>query len=113
MGKIFWTGERLAIAAKMWKQGALIAEIARILDTTEDAVSGAANQRRTMFPRRKNYIVRDYGTVEREPDQPAKVMPVHPDRVTRTTISGAKVTLPRVPFIDGYCRSNELSGEAI
>ncbi|WP_434733749.1 hypothetical protein NL154_05615 [Rhizobium sp. YTUHZ044] len=26
----------------------------------------------------------------------------HPDRVARTTLSGAVVTLPRIPTIDGY-----------
>jgi GcrA cell cycle regulator len=111
MGKVFWTGEKLAGAIRLWKDGARVSEIALQFDTTDDSVSGLIARSRHLFPKRKSYIKRCERPAKARVDI-VRVEPCRPDRVTRTTISGAKVTLPRVPFIDGHVRSNELAGEA-
>lgn len=102
MPKIVWTGERLAEASAMWNRGAPTAELAARFDSSEDAINSLASYRRDLFPRRKTHFRRSAATIrpvalKEEP----KVAPVYPDRVTRETVSGALITLPRVVFIDG------------
>lgn len=103
-----WTESMINSAAKMWVRGLTVTEIGKSFGMPKNSVCSMTHRNRDRFPKRREY---------RPPKPKKKPIPVvrlsdHIPRVTRTTITGAKVTLPRVSFIDGYCRSNELAGEA-
>lgn len=78
-------------ASHMWKAGFNSGEIAKHFGIKQGAVENMVARDRHLFPRRDEYVP------IKETPKPVN----HPDRVTRTTITGAKITLPRVVFIDG------------
>ncbi|MBX5238648.1 GcrA family cell cycle regulator [Rhizobium sp. NLR22b] len=93
MTDVFWTEERIAKAEKLWSEGLSARAIADIVGSKKNTVINMAFRHRDRFPARQ-------GPRRRGPYTPTK--PTHyPDRVTRITTSGASVTMPRVPTIDG------------
>jgi len=94
---VFWTEDKIARAAKLWQDGVPAQEIAEAFGSRKNTVINMASRNRDRFPSRQP---------RREPQEALLVEPPqpihHPDRVKRVTISGAEVTLPRVPFIDGH-----------
>ena len=106
-----WTEENKQAAAQLWAKGLAIYRIAVAFDTSEDAIGCLAKRNRSMFPKRppapkRNYYRREGANdpiIRRfEPPKPQQPkVRAYADRVTRHTISGAKVTMPRVTFIDG------------
>lgn len=93
MTELFWTEERIAKAQKHWEEGLPARAIADLLGSTKNTVISMAHRNRERFPeRQKSRQAIAYEAPGRK---------VYPDRVKRTTISGAVVTMPRVPTIDG------------
>ncbi|MBB3521070.1 GcrA family cell cycle regulator [Rhizobium sp. BK456] len=93
MTELFWTEERIAKAEQLWSEGLTARAIAEVVGSTKNTVISMAHRNRPRFPERQKH---------REPvayEVPPKVF--HPDRVKRITVSGAEVTMPRVPTIDG------------
>lgn len=80
----------------MWADGISSLAIASEFETSIGTVCSMLSRYRDMFPARRKSIPRKPKT---DLAPPAKQGPK--DRVVRTTISGAKVTLARVPTIDG------------
>lgn len=81
-------------AAKLWADGIPASEIADQLGCTRRYLYNVAEHHRDHFPVR---YVNTRAVSEAKAQQPTP-----PDRVRRITLSGAVVTLPRIPTIDGY-----------
>jgi len=95
---VTWTGERLDRAVRLWRLGISTAEIAEMFGVSYGTIQSLACYRRDLFPDRG----RAFKPVEIDPQVFAPKTTA--DRVTRTTLSGANITLPRVTFIDGPYR---------
>ncbi|NEJ74887.1 GcrA cell cycle regulator [Rhizobium phaseoli] len=96
MRELFWTEDRIVKAAQLWNEGRSARQIAELFGSKKNTVINMAHRNRDRFPARQD-------TRQKPPEvDPAPVEPIrHPDRVRRVTFSGAEVTMPRVPFIDG------------
>jgi GcrA cell cycle regulator len=92
----FWTEDKIVRAEKLWSDGLSARAIADLFGSKKNTVIMMARRNRHRFPARQD---------ARQKPPPAEVVPAepprHPDRVRRVTFSGAEVTMPRVPFIDG------------
>lgn len=93
-----WTEEKIARAAKLWEEGQTSKAIGDVFGVKDHAIINLARRYRDRFPMRQS-APRPLPAPIPEP----AVRILHPDRVRRVTISGAEVTMPRVPFIDGAC----------
>lgn len=93
----FWTEDKIARAEKLWNDGISARAIAEMFGSKKNTVINMARRHRHRFPSRQDarQPLPEAGGETRAPIR-------HPDRVTRVTISGAHVTMPRVPCIDGY-----------
>lgn len=96
-------------ASKMWADGVPAGKIAEAFNLDRQYLYNYADKHRDSFPVRQtkqrkeviHYVSTKVPTGPRiYHDRLPKPLP--PDRVRRTTISGAVVTLPRIPTIDGY-----------
>lgn len=97
-------------ASRMWADGVPANEIANAVCVERQYLYNYADKHRDVFPVRQtkqrkevaNYVSTKVATPPRirQPERLPKILP--PDQVRRTTISGAVVTLPRIPTIDGY-----------
>ncbi|MBX4926013.1 GcrA family cell cycle regulator [Rhizobium binae] len=93
MRELFWTEDKIAEAEKFWQAGFSAREIAELFGSKKNTVINMAHRNRDRFPSRQE---------ARRPPPDTSAVPIrHPDRVTRVTLSGAHVTMPRVPTIDG------------
>lgn len=96
-----YTKEQVSTAAQLWREGLTMHEIASKLGLKWSNIRNMTDSRRRLFPYRKNNSRRANPAVTPASD----IMPVTPAAkpgcVVRTTITGAKVTMPRVAFIDG------------
>ncbi|MBP2486317.1 MULTISPECIES: GcrA family cell cycle regulator [Rhizobium] len=91
----FWTEDKIVKAEKLWKEGLSAREIANLFGSKKNTVINMAHRNRDRFPSRQD-------AWHPQPKAGPPVQPIrHPDRVTRVTMSGAHVTMPRVPSIDG------------
>lgn len=99
--RIKYTKEQIAAAALLWRDGYTMYEMAEKLGLTWSAVKNMTGARRNIFPYRKNNSRRANPIVTEVEDQIAPTLTTKPGCVVRTTFTGAKVTLPRVVFIDG------------
>ena len=104
-----WTDEEIAEAARLWAKGLSLIRMSIALDRTERAIDQMVRRNRPRFPprpagkpKRRVQPVEDRRTYVEPP--PRALPTLTADRVRRTTISGAKITLPRVTFIDGPYR---------
>ncbi|WEA60939.1 GcrA cell cycle regulator [Rhizobium sp. BJ04] len=96
MRGLFWTEDKIVRAQTLWQEGLSAREIANLFGSKKNTVINMARRNRDRFPARQDF---------RPPlaeTRPAPAPIRHPDRVTRVTLSGAHVTMPRVPSIDGY-----------
>ena len=92
-----WTDEKRARAASMWREGLTTYQIAAELGVLKSSTCGMMARYRHMFPMRN------------PPRPKARVTEVavqkdvgyRSDHVVRVTLSGSRVTLPRIPTIDG------------
>ncbi|ACI53992.1 hypothetical protein Rleg2_0696 [Rhizobium leguminosarum bv. trifolii WSM2304] len=91
----FWTEDKIVKAEKLWSDGMSARAIAELFGSKKNTVIMMARRNRDRFPARQD--------ARQKPPQAeaAPEPPRHPDRVKRVTFSGAEVTMPRVPFIDG------------
>lgn len=99
-------------AAALWADGLSAMEIAERLGCSRRYLYNFAEHHREHFPVRqeKKKIQHYVGT--RHPTPPRirperQLKPLPPDQIRRITISGAIVTLPRIPTIDGYADVGE------
>jgi hypothetical protein len=101
-----WTQEDIEGASELYRSGLSFAKIAEIFGTTKDSVVGIAFRNRPLFPKRNSITaVKKRQPKERKRPKPVVCAPrFYIDRVVRVTFSGVKVTMPRVPFIDGYAQ---------
>ena len=99
--RIKYTKEQIAAAALLWRDGYTMYDMAEKLGMTWSAVKNMTSTRRGTFPYRKSNSRRANPIVTEVEDQIATAPPAKPGCVVRTTFTGAKVTLPRVAFIDG------------
>ena len=81
-------------AARMWMAGVPSSKIAKSFKVSRNVIENMIARNRHLFPKRFE--------VAKPAVRPVSVA-IHPDRVTRV-VCGAKVTLPRVTFIDGPYR---------
>lgn len=95
-----YTKEQIAAAAALWRDGYTMYDMAEKLGMTWSAVKNMTSTRRGTFPYRKSNARRADPIVKQLGDEPAPA-PLKAGCVVRTTFTGAKVTLPRVAFIDG------------
>ncbi|MDR9779309.1 GcrA family cell cycle regulator [Rhizobium redzepovicii] len=95
MRSLFWTEDKIVKAQKLWQQGLSAREIANLFGSKKNTVINMTHRNRDRFPARQ--VTRPPPPETREAPAPIR----HPDRVTRVTLSGAEVTMPRVPCIDG------------
>lgn len=95
-----FTKEQISAASDLWRDGFTMYEIAEKLGIKWSAVKTMASTRRGLFPFRKSNNRRSNPIVSVEKTD-APVVASKPGCVVRTTITGAKITLPRVVFIDG------------
>ncbi len=96
MDKNSWTEEKITRAAKLWEEGQTAKAIGEVFGVKDHAIVNLARRYRDRFPARQA-AQRPLPAPILEPV--ARIL--HPDRVKRVTISGAEVTMPRVPYIDG------------
>ena len=97
---IIFTKDQISTAARLWKEGETLKAIGEELGIHWKQVFRMADARRKQFPYRKSNHRRGNPVVPPEIiDDPTPVSA--PGRVVRMTITGAKITLPRVEFIDG------------
>ncbi|MGV4792714.1 GcrA cell cycle regulator [Rhizobium sp. F40D2] len=92
----FWTEDKIVRAEKLWSDGMSARAIAEMFGSKKNTVIMMTHRNRDRFPARQD-ARQKLPPVETAPAEP----PRHPDRVRRVTFSGAEVTMPRVPFIDG------------
>ncbi len=95
-----YTKEQIAAAAALWRDGYTMYDMAEKLGMTWSAVKNMTSTRRGTFPYRKSNARRADPIVKQLGDEPAPA-PLKAGCVVRTTFTGAKVTMPRVVFIDG------------
>ncbi|AVH41840.1 GcrA cell cycle regulator [Agrobacterium tumefaciens] len=95
-----YTKEQIAAAAALWRDGYTLHAMAEKLGITCSAVKNMTSTRRGTFPYRKRNTRRADPVVKQVEEAPAPA-PLKAGCVVRTTFTGAKVTLPRVAFIDG------------
>ncbi|WP_421439944.1 GcrA cell cycle regulator [Agrobacterium tumefaciens] len=95
-----YTKEQIAAAAALWREGLTMYDMAQKLGMTWSAVKNMTSTRRGTFPYRKSNARRANPIVKQVDWTPAPA-PLKAGCVVRTTFTGAKVTLPRVAFIDG------------
>jgi GcrA cell cycle regulator len=95
-----YTKEQIAAAAALWRDGYTMYDMAEKLGMTWSAVKNMTSTRRGTFPYRKRNTRRADPIVKQVDEAPAPA-PLKAGCVVRTTFTGAKVTLPRVAFIDG------------
>lgn len=95
-----YTKEQIAAAAALWRDGYTMYDMAEKLGMTWSAVKNMTSTRRGIFPYRKSNNRRATPIVKQVGDEPTPT-PLKAGCVVRTTFTGAKVTLPRVAFIDG------------
>lgn len=95
-----YTKEQIAAAAALWRDGYTLHEMAEKLGITCSAAKNMTSTRRGIFPYRKRNVRRADPIVKQVEEAPAPT-PLKAGCVVRTTFTGAKVTLPRVVFIDG------------
>ncbi|EJC73841.1 GcrA cell cycle regulator [Rhizobium hidalgonense] len=95
MRGLFWTEDKIVEAQKLWQAGRSAREIADLFGSKKNTVINMAHRNRDRFPARQ--AIRQ--PLPETCQAPAPIR--HPDRVTRVTLSGAEVTMPRVPCIDG------------
>jgi GcrA cell cycle regulator len=93
----------------MWKAGKAATRIAVAFDVSEESIRNLTRRNRSMFPHRQEHTRTHTPRESVKHERPVEVaeesaQTVFSDRVTRRTISGAKVTMPRVSFIDGPYR---------
>ncbi|PDT12957.1 GcrA cell cycle regulator [Rhizobium sp. M1] len=93
MRALFWTEDKIVEAQRFWQAGYSAREIAELFGSKKNTVINMAHRNRDRFPSRQPAL--------RPPDAEVSAPTRHPDRVTRVTLSGAHVTMPRVPTIDG------------
>ncbi|MBX5160449.1 MULTISPECIES: GcrA family cell cycle regulator [unclassified Rhizobium] len=100
MRDLFWTEDRIVKAAQLWQEGRSARAIAELFGSKKNTVINMAHRNRDRFPARQDAR---QDTRQKPPEaDAAPAAPIrHPDRVRRVTFSGAEVTMPRVPFIDG------------
>lgn len=89
------------LAEKLWRQGVTGTAIAKKLGVKMRQVYTLAENNRDRFPVRVPKLSAPGVVVMTMPRTQAEVPKMKPDRVSRITISGARVTMPRVTFIDG------------
>ncbi|EJB03800.1 GcrA cell cycle regulator [Rhizobium sp. BK619] len=92
----FWTEDKIVKAEKLWSDGMSARAIAEMFGSKKNTVIMMARRNRDRFPARQDARPK----LPQAEAAPAE-SPRHPDRVRRVTFSGAEVTMPRVPFIDG------------
>ncbi|QIB36946.1 hypothetical protein G3A56_16110 [Rhizobium oryzihabitans] len=93
--------EHITLAAQMWCDGQKVEVIAERLGMTPQKLRGMIDTYRKRFPYRRNHVRRE-NPVVKPPEMGSVVTPLsRPGCVVRTTITGARVTMPRVEFIDG------------
>lgn len=95
-----YTKEQIAAAAALWRDGYTLHAMAEKLGITCSAAKNMTSTRRGIFPYRKRNVRRADPIVKQVEEAPAPA-PLKAGCVVRTTFTGAKVTLPRVVFIDG------------
>lgn len=95
-----YTKEQIAAAAALWRDGYTLHAMAEKLGITCSAAKNMTSTRRGIFPYRKRNVRRADQIVKQVEEAPAPA-PLKAGCVVRTTFTGAKVTLPRVVFIDG------------
>lgn len=95
-----YTKGQIAAAAALWRDGYTMYDMAEKLGMTWSAVKNMTSTRRGTFPYRKSNNRRAEPIVKQVDEAPAPA-PLKAGCVVRTTFTGAKVTLPRVAFIDG------------
>lgn len=94
--------EGMILAEKLWREGLSGTVIAKKLGVGMRQIYSLADTRRDRFPRRTiNKAISPGVVVLTMPRADAESPPMKPDRVLRITFSGARVTMPRVTFIDG------------
>lgn len=95
-------------AAELWADGLSAMEIAERLGCNRRYLYNFAEHHREHFPVRqqKKKVAHYVSTKSREEPRRRhpEPKPIGPDRVRRITLSGAVVTLPRIPTIDGYAQ---------
>lgn len=95
------TDDQVNSAAGMWKDGLIMGVIAEKLGLTFSYMRFMTGSKRHLFPYRKNNCRRANPIIP-EPEIIIEQEPVaRPGCVIRITAEGAKVTLPRITFIDG------------
>jgi GcrA cell cycle regulator len=102
-----WTQAMKIEAARMWSAGKKTGQIAEHFKAKRASVCSMMGRNRHLFPARRNTR---YGPMEAVSIAPIEIIP---DRVVRTTFSGAQVTLRRVPTIDGYADSSTPPSSAV
>lgn len=97
----------LEVVSELWAEGVSATDIATRFGVTRRTVYNFAEYHRDQFPVRQhkkpfNHVVRcrEPKLAASAPKKVAKAL--SPNHVRRTTISGAVVTLPRIPTIDGH-----------
>lgn len=96
-----YTSKQVSIAAQLWSEGATMEVMSERLGMPVKNVRYMIDCRRGAFPYRKNNV-RRHSPAFPPLEQPAEKAPVcKPGCVIRTMPDGAKITLPRVSFIDG------------
>ncbi|MDK4736913.1 GcrA family cell cycle regulator [Rhizobium sp. CNPSo 3490] len=95
MRDLFWTEDKIVKAQKLWQEGLSARQIAELFGSKKNTVINMAHRNRDRFPPRQD----PRKTLAVAGAAPAPIS--HPDRVRRVTLSGAEVTMPRVPTIDG------------
>lgn len=98
--RAIYTKDQIAAAAALWRDGHTLHAMAEKLGMTCSAVKNMTSTRRSAFPYRKRNVRRADHIVKQVDEAPAPA-PLKAGCVVRTTFTGAKVTLPRVAFIDG------------
>lgn len=96
-----YTKEQIAAAAALWREGLTMHQIAEKVGLKWSNIRNMADTRRRLFPYRKNNSRRANSVVTPASDIAPVTPAAKPGCVVRTTITGAKVTMPRVVFIDG------------
>lgn len=87
----------LAEASRLWKLGAKAADIGAMYGLTENAFYNIVSRHRESFPHRSVSVIRSFAKGACAVSESGW----RADRVVRTSITGALITMPRVTYIDG------------